>query len=90
MIVILERRKTLLQKSMYILFLSIYTDNLYLIFLSYLIGSISPSIIIGKFFYSKDIRDHGSGNAGTTNSFRIFGKKVGIIVLKCLYYHKYI
>jgi glycerol-3-phosphate acyltransferase PlsY len=56
-------------------------EILYLIFLSYLIGSISPSIIIGKFFYSKDIRDHGSGNAGTTNSFRIFGKKVGIIVL---------
>ncbi len=47
---------------------------------SYLIGSISPSVIISKVFYKKDIRRSGSGNAGATNTLRVFGKKAGIAV----------
>lgn len=49
--------------------------------LAYLIGSIPFGLIIGKTFYGVDIREHGSGNLGTTNSFRILGKKSGIIVM---------
>ncbi|MFQ5559917.1 MAG: glycerol-3-phosphate 1-O-acyltransferase PlsY [Nitrospinota bacterium] len=49
--------------------------------LSYLLGSLSPSIILGKVFKGIDIREHGSGNAGSTNSFRVLGKKAGITVL---------
>ncbi len=47
---------------------------------SYLLGSISPSIIISKVFFGKDIRKTGSGNAGASNTVRIFGKKAGIAV----------
>lgn len=49
--------------------------------LAYLIGSLPTSVWIGKAFFGKDIRDFGSGNAGATNTFRTFGKEIGIIVL---------
>jgi glycerol-3-phosphate acyltransferase PlsY len=49
--------------------------------LAYLIGSIPTSVWIGKWFFNTDIREHGSGNAGSTNAMRILGWKVGIIVL---------
>ena len=45
---------------------------------SYLIGSLNFGIIISK-FYGKDVRDGGSGNAGTTNMTRQFGKKAGVL-----------
>lgn len=51
------------------------------IIISYLIGSIPTSIWVGKFFYQKDIRQYGSGNAGATNTFRVLGKKAGVPVL---------
>lgn len=57
-----------------------YTVILLLIF-SYLFGSIPFSLIISKTFYNIDLREHGSGNVGTTNTFRILGKKAGIVVL---------
>lgn len=49
--------------------------------LSYLLGSLNISIIIGK-IKGDDIRNHGSGNAGATNSLRTYGKKVaGLVIL---------
>lgn len=57
--------------------------NIVLFAFSYLIGSIPFALIIGKVFYNTDIREHGSGNVGTSNTFRILGKKAGIIVLIC-------
>ncbi len=36
---------------------------------------------VGKAFYGIDIREHGSGNSGATNTFRVLGKKAGTIVL---------
>ncbi len=47
---------------------------------AYLLGSIPTSVWIGRWFYNTDIREHGSGNAGTTNTFRILGTTPGIIV----------
>ncbi|TVR33380.1 MAG: glycerol-3-phosphate 1-O-acyltransferase [Balneolaceae bacterium] len=47
----------------------------------YLIGSIPSSLWMGKIFFAVDIREHGSGNAGATNTFRILGWKAGTIVL---------
>lgn len=45
---------------------------------SYLVGSISPSIIISHHYQKKDIRNFGSGNAGSTNMIRTFGWKLGL------------
>ena len=47
---------------------------------AYLLGSIPSSVWIGKIFYGIDVREHGSGNAGTTNTIRILGYKAGIPV----------
>ena len=55
--------------------------NILALVFAYLIGSIPTSVWLGKYFHGLDIREHGSGNAGATNTFRIFGKKLGIIVL---------
>ncbi len=52
-----------------------------LIIAAYLIGSIPTAVWVGKIFYGLDIREHGSKNAGATNTFRILGKKAGIPVL---------
>ena len=52
-----------------------------LVVLGYLFGSISPSVFLGKLFKGVDVRQHGSGNAGTTNAFRVLGVKLGIAVL---------
>jgi len=51
------------------------------VILCYLIGAIPSSIWYGKMFRGVDIREHGSGNAGATNTFRILGWKAGTIVL---------
>ncbi|WP_340103426.1 glycerol-3-phosphate 1-O-acyltransferase PlsY [Rhodohalobacter sp. 8-1] len=47
----------------------------------YLIGAIPSSLWYGKIVHNVDIREHGSGNAGATNTFRILGWKAGTIVL---------
>lgn len=49
--------------------------------LAYLLGSIPTAVWIGKSIYGIDVREHGSKNAGATNTFRVLGKKAGIIVL---------
>ncbi|MBI9009281.1 MAG: glycerol-3-phosphate 1-O-acyltransferase PlsY [Tenericutes bacterium] len=52
-----------------------------LVIIAYLIGSIPFSYILGKFIKKDDIRKHGSGNLGTTNAYRVFGKVIGTLVL---------
>ncbi|KSU89410.1 MULTISPECIES: glycerol-3-phosphate 1-O-acyltransferase PlsY [Priestia] len=48
--------------------------------LAYIIGSIPFGLVVGKWGYGIDIREHGSGNLGGTNSFRTLGVKAGILV----------
>lgn len=48
---------------------------------AYLIGAIPTAVWVGKRFYNTDVRQHGSGNAGATNTFRVLGKKPGSIVM---------
>lgn len=49
--------------------------------LAYLIGSIPTAVWYGKAKFGMDVRNHGSGNAGATNTFRVFGKKAGTLVM---------
>ena len=49
--------------------------------LAYLLGSLPWSVWLGKAFKGVDLREHGSGNAGATNAFRVLGKPIGVIVL---------
>jgi len=52
-----------------------------IVLLSYLVGSIPTSIIVGKILRGIDIREYGSGNAGATNTFRVLGWKAGVFVI---------
>jgi acyl phosphate:glycerol-3-phosphate acyltransferase len=52
-----------------------------LILLSYCLGSISFSYLLTKLIKNEDIRNHGSGNAGATNTLRVLGKGPAIAVL---------
>lgn len=56
-------------------------STLLFILLAYLLGSIPTAVWVGKSWYAIDVREHGSKNAGATNTFRVLGKKPGIIVL---------
>ncbi|MCM3126542.1 MULTISPECIES: glycerol-3-phosphate 1-O-acyltransferase PlsY [unclassified Paenibacillus] len=51
------------------------------VIVSYLLGSVSFSFLLGKMMKGIDIRDHGSGNAGATNTLRTLGKWPAILVL---------
>jgi glycerol-3-phosphate acyltransferase PlsY len=51
------------------------------VIVAYLIGSIPTAFWVGKYFNGIDIREHGSKNAGATNTFRVLGKKSGWFVL---------
>jgi glycerol-3-phosphate acyltransferase PlsY len=48
---------------------------------SYLLGGVNGAIITSKYYYHKDIRQYGSGNAGLTNFCRVFGKYGAVLVI---------
>lgn len=48
---------------------------------AYLLGSIPSSVWYGIGYFGIDVRKHGSGNAGATNTFRVLGKRAGTIVM---------
>lgn len=56
-------------------------ETIILFFSAYLLGSIPSGVWVGKIFFKKDIRQFGSGNSGTTNTYRVLGKKAGTVVL---------
>lgn len=49
--------------------------------LAYLLGSVTNAVWYGKLFHQIDVREHGSKNAGATNTLRVLGNKAGFIVL---------
>ena len=51
--------------------------------IAYVIGSVNFSVIFSKKFAGFDVREKGSGNAGTTNMLRSVGKKAAAITLVC-------
>lgn len=56
-------------------------NNLLLLVLAYLIGSIPTSVWVSKYIFGFDIREFGSGNAGASNAFRVLGSKWGSVVM---------
>ena len=58
-----------------------FVYNLIFLAVAYLLGSINTSIIVSKIMIGDDIRNHGSGNAGATNTLRTVGKKGAIFVI---------
>lgn len=55
--------------------------DLFILLLSYLIGSIPTALLVGKLFFGIDIREYGSNNPGATNTLRVLGKRAGVTVL---------
>lgn len=49
--------------------------------MSYLIGSIPLSVWLGRIFRGIDLRDYGSKGTGATNTFRVLGPEIGVVVL---------
>ncbi len=56
-------------------------NELLLIIVAYLLGSIPTSVWVSKHFFNIDIREWGSGNAGAMNTYRVLGTKWGTLVL---------
>ena len=54
---------------------------IFVLLLSYLMGSVSFSILMSKLFLGGDVRKKGSGNAGATNMARVYGMKAGVFTL---------
>jgi glycerol-3-phosphate acyltransferase PlsY len=52
-----------------------------LLFVSYLLGSTPTSYLIGKYLHGIDLREHGSGNLGATNAFRVLGARSAVPVV---------
>ena len=50
-----------------------------IVLLGYFVGSIPGSLWVGKWFYNVDLREHGSGNPGATNAYRVLGWKAGLM-----------
>ncbi len=56
-------------------------NELTLVTLAYLIGSVPTALWVSRSFFDIDIRDYGSGNSGATNTYRVLGSKWGTVVM---------
>lgn len=59
----------------------IFLGLISLTILAYILGSVPSAVWVGKSFYGVDVREHGSNNAGATNTFRVLGIPAGSVVL---------
>lgn len=56
-------------------------NEMLLIVIAYLLGSIPTAVWVSKFYFDIDIREYGSGNAGATNTYRVLGARWGTFVM---------
>lgn len=61
--------------------MSMYIEIIIATAIGYVLGSIPFALVIGKLFYNTDVREHGSGNLGGSNTGRVLGKKAGAAVI---------
>jgi glycerol-3-phosphate acyltransferase PlsY len=52
-----------------------------MVLVGYAVGAVPWGVVLGRLFHSTDLREHGSGNIGTTNAYRVFGWKFSVGVL---------
>lgn len=50
------------------------------VLIAYLLGSFSPSVLLGKYIFKQDLRRYGSKNPGTSNTVYVYGYKAGVFV----------
>ena len=72
---------TFINKMSFSAELSLFICVLVAIAVPYLLGSLNFGIIFSKLFYHDDIRNYGSGNAGSTNMLRTYGKGMAALTL---------
>ena len=68
---------------MFDIFIKLWWQYLLLAVCCYAIGNINFAIAFSKLFKKSDVRDYGSGNAGTTNMFRVYGLRMGALTFLC-------
>lgn len=66
---------------MFDIFLQYWWQFILVMLLSYVLGAINYAVIFSRLFKKEDIRKYGSGNPGTTNVFRVFGLRMGVLTL---------
>ena len=59
----------------------LFAGVLLIVVSSYLLGSLNFGVILSNHFAKDDVRNHGSGNAGTTNMLRSYGKKLALVTI---------
>jgi glycerol-3-phosphate acyltransferase PlsY len=59
----------------------VFMNEILLLLIAYLLGSVSTAVLVGRRFFGIDIREYGSGSAGATNVYRVMGPKWGAIVM---------
>ena len=60
------------------------------VIISYLLGSINFAVIFSKLFFKEDVREHGSGNAGSTNMLRTYGLKAALLTFVCDFFKSFL
>ena len=60
------------------------------VIVSYLLGSINFAVIFSKLFFKEDVREHGSGNAGSTNMLRTYGLKAALLTFVCDFFKSFL
>ena len=60
------------------------------VIISYLLGSINFAVIFSKHFFKEDVREHGSGNAGSTNMLRTYGLKAALLTFVCDFFKSFL
>ncbi len=60
------------------------------VIISYLLGSINFAVIFSKIFFKEDVREHGSGNAGSTNMLRTYGLKAALLTFVCDFFKSFL
>ena len=68
---------------MFDIFVKLWWQYLLLALVCYAVGNVNFAIAFSKLFKKSDVRDYGSGNAGTTNMFRVYGLRMGALTFLC-------